>query len=664
MRLSGNHPFLSIGKFDEIELPEFALIIGLNGAGKSHFLQAIASGAVHSDALGLIGMPPALVPPPPGAQIPGVRLLRNDDPAPEGLTVGLKTEPNRLFQSEGPLDQHMHQSSSVLPMLREQLLGPVQSRLKDALGGRSLSQLADTPALALRMSLPALLAAAREKGWTVDEESIVQLFHEVDAEAEKGAASEPEFLRQARRIARKLGRPLIGLGEEELAHAGSWGAYGLFDTHFVKVFLGYRDKKMVNAFRQAAGGDLAEQALTDEEFEARWGGPPWERVSEALSGFGLPYRVKEPSNNPHREVGFRLERMDGVAVEFGNLSSGEKVLIRFALSAFQVDEDRVNVSVPKLLLLDEVDAALHPENVHRLLGVIQSGFVESMNVPVIMSTHSPSTVALAPEGAMFEMTEEDRVPRPITKQQALNRLTVGLPTLSIDYSGRRQVFVESSVDASQYDRLANLLKALLDLPRTLTFISAGGTAGGDSRGGCTIVSRIVKSLAESGVQSLYGVVDWDGKNDPDGPIKVLGHQSHYAKENVLLDPLLIAILLLLDKPDGVTFPMSLPQIDRAEAYELQPLSDVVLQRLALAGESSTNHYLGGFSLAVPKEYQQMRGHDLDAKLVAAFPNLNKYAGSGKWLIDPIIDRVLSDFPRFCPMPVANLFHDIATDLPK
>jgi hypothetical protein len=663
MRLIGNHNFLSIGKFDEIELPDFTIIIGLNGAGKSHFLQAIAGGAVHCDALGAIGQPLPPIAPPPAGQVPGVRLLRNDDPSPEGLTVGLKTEPNELFQPGAALTRHTQLNLSVLANLRQQLLAPMQDRLQEALGG-SLDQIASPPRLALRMPLKALLAAARKKDWVVNEDSVIQLFHEASDKAETVSAGDPMFIQQARRLAAKSNQPFIGLGEDELARAESWGSYGLFDTHFVKVFLEYRNRRIVNAFRRVAGGDQARQALTDSEFEARWGGPPWERVSEVLSGFGLPYRVQEPSNDPHQPVYFRLERLDGVGVEFGNLSSGEKVLIRFALSAFQVDEDRLNVSVPKLLLLDEVDAALHPENVHRLLGVIQAGFVESMSVSVIMSTHSPSTVALSPEGAIFEMTEEDRVPRPITKQQALNRLTVGLPTLSIDYSGRRQVFVESSVDASQYDRLANHLKALLDLPRTLTFISAGGSAGGDSRGGCTVVTRIVKSLTESGVQSLFGVVDWDGTNDPDGPVKVLAHRSHYAKENVLLDPLLVAILLLLDKPGAVDFPMSLPQVDGADASDLQLLSNVVLQRLALPEDAATNYYLGGFNLAVPKQYQQMRGHDLEEKLVAAFPSLNKFAGSGKWLSDPIIDRVLSDFPRFCPMPIADIFREIATALPN
>lgn len=658
MKLKGTRPFLSIGEFDELELPNFALIIGPNGAGKSHLLQGIENGAIHADVLGPITNMP-------GIKLHGVRLLRNDDPAPDGLAVGLKTEPNHLFQGEHQLSQRDFNRPSILAEVRERLLAPIQERLEEALGG-SIDKLSSPSESGIRMPLAELLQATAKEGYLVSEEKVLEIFWEVDPKAETCAADlgMATQVHLARQVAQKLCLPVIALKDQEVARAGSWGAYELFDTHFVKVFSQYRDKKVLNAYWRAAGGDVAGRALSDEEFVARWGGPPWERVSQALTAFGLPYRVKEPSMDPAREVYFQLERSDGILIDFGHLSSGEKTLIRFALSTFQVDEVCLNVSVPLILLLDEIDASLHPENVHRLLNAIQTGLVEKMNVTVIMTTHSPTTVALAPPNAMFEMTNEIRVPRPITKQQALNRLTVGLPMLSVDYSGRRQVFVESSVDASQYDRIANLLKAKLDLPRTLTFISAGGSEGGDSRGGCTIVTRIVSELARSGVKSLYGIVDWDGKNKPADAIKVLAYKTHYTKENLLLDPLLVAILLLLDKPSGVRFPISLSQIPLASPSDLQDLSDVVLDKLALAGEASTNQFLGGLRLTLPKIYQQMKGHDLEDQLTAAFPSLKRYSGSGKWLTDPVIDRVLTEFPQFCPSPLASIFQEIATEMPE
>ncbi len=150
MRLTSIRQHLSIPKFGGVvELSGFTLIIGLNGAGKSHFLQAIASGAVHSDVLGPVGYPQPPLIHPAGAVVPGVRLLRSDDPAPEGLTVGQKTEPNHLFQVTG-LDPFMHEKTSFLAHIRERLLTPIRDKLEEALGGR-LTDIDASATVALRM---------------------------------------------------------------------------------------------------------------------------------------------------------------------------------------------------------------------------------------------------------------------------------------------------------------------------------------------------------------------------------------------------------------------------------------------------------------------------------------------------------------------------------
>jgi hypothetical protein len=240
-------------------------------------------------------------------------------------------------------------------------------------------------------------------------------------------------------------------------------------------------------------------------------------------------------------------------------------------------------------------------------------------------------------------------------------LTVGLPTLAFDYAGRRQVFVESSIDAAQYERIISLLKAQLNLPRSLTFISAGMNGGGDARGGCTVVTQLVSSLTSAGVTSLYGLVDWDGKNKPDGKIKVLGHGTHYTKENLLLDPLLVSILLMMDQPTGVEFSITLSELDKAEPERLQQLCEIVISKLGLDPNLTTNRYLNNAELSIPERYNTMPGHNLEQRLLDAFPSLNRYSGSGKHLTDQIVDRVLANYPQFCPAPLAEVFREIGNE---
>ena len=49
MRLLFRSPYLSIKAFPTVDLPPFSLLTGLNGAGKSHFLEAVRTGHVTAD---------------------------------------------------------------------------------------------------------------------------------------------------------------------------------------------------------------------------------------------------------------------------------------------------------------------------------------------------------------------------------------------------------------------------------------------------------------------------------------------------------------------------------------------------------------------------------------------------------------------------------------
>jgi hypothetical protein len=57
-------------------------------------------------------------------------------------------------------------------------------------------------------------------------------------------------------------------------------------------------------------------------------------------------------------------------------------------------------------------------------------------------------VALAPEEAIYSMNALNPRLEKTSKSAALAILTAGVPTLSVSFSGRRQIFVESRTDAS------------------------------------------------------------------------------------------------------------------------------------------------------------------------------------------------------------------------
>jgi hypothetical protein len=130
------------------------------------------------------------------------------------------------------------------------------------------------------------------------------------------------------------------------------------------------------------------------------GPAPWDVVNESLKIAGFQYEVVNPTTVgllDHYNLTLK-DKTSGTEVGPMDLSSGEKVLLQLVLWLFSSSKDGV---FPKLLLLDEPDAHLHPSMTVQFLDVIAEVLVRKHGVRVIMTTHSPSTVALAPEHSYF-----------------------------------------------------------------------------------------------------------------------------------------------------------------------------------------------------------------------------------------------------------------------
>jgi ABC-type ATPase involved in cell division len=137
----------------------------------------------------------------------------------------------------------------------------------------------------------------------------------------------------------------------------------------------------------------------DEDGESL-GPAPWDVVNETLRVSSFPYEVISPIKTKLLDhYALRLkDRQTGIEIAALDLSSGEKVLLQLVLWLYTAGKVG---HFPKLLLLDEPDAHLHPSMTTQFLDVISEVLVNRYGVRVIMTTHSPSTVALAPEGTVF-----------------------------------------------------------------------------------------------------------------------------------------------------------------------------------------------------------------------------------------------------------------------
>jgi hypothetical protein len=293
-----------------------------------------------------------------------------------------------------------------------------------------------------------------------------------------------------------------------------------------------------------------------------------------------------------------------------------------------------------------------------LLRTIQTTLVEKHQIQVMLTTHSPSTVALAPDDSIYVMRKsgQTRIER-TSKDVALGVLTAGVPTLSVNCENRRQVFVESKYDVEFYSELYQRSKKYLLPEVSLMFISSG--AGGN--GNCHQVQAVVNQLVQGGNRTVRGVIDWDTSNSSSHQVFVLGEGERYSIENYILDPLLIGLLLFREKLSdaaGVGFPSALRYIEvhNQPSSALQLVADHITCLLNHFSSTGTTpyRYIGGVEIQIPTSIATMQGHELEMLLKSMFPKLNKFHREPDLKL-AVISKVLDDFPEFIPTAIVDLF---------
>jgi len=170
--------------------------------------------------------------------------------------------------------------------------------------------------------------------------------------------------------------------------------------------------------------------VSEAEFLRKNGDPPWNLVNDILRQFDtMKYQVNSPEGiDIFANFQLKLqhtERAD-LEIEFDSLSSGEKILMALVASVYKSQGDS---NFPEILLLDEIDASLHPSMIKNMLSVIGNVFLRH-GVQVILVTHSPTTIALAPEDSIYLMNPSGAI-RIVQsdRQEALGILTQGFATI-------------------------------------------------------------------------------------------------------------------------------------------------------------------------------------------------------------------------------------------
>lgn len=667
MQLTFNSHYKSIQALPIEELPSFTIITGENGSGKTHLLQALREGSLRVDDVpdkniayykwGNMAPSHEQSVSPGNQHVPGYeRLFAN---LAEGTREDLLARVRKQVDSVTTLDaEHLtecvHNKGSFLT-----LPAAVQAGIR--------SEIASYRTCLVQK----LEAGKRGNGLTVQylDGAVQESYGSTPVMTGRRAIAGHELTASQCAIILEIMR--VKLDFFNLTKTDYLHLYPIveeridpFQGSLTKLFASYVNERERNDLAEirCRRGD-AESFLTDAQFLAQYGVPPWEVLNKVLREASLPFQFQKPDPDASRPLRLSLLHTDAkLEIKFSDLSSGERILISLAQFVFLTGYGRQPLALPELVLLDEVDAPLHPSATAGLLHFLKHVLVKRYGCRVLLTTHSPSTVALAPEESLFVMEKESKQLRKVSRDAAIYTLTAGVPVLSVKLENRRQVFVESEYDVRYYEAIVDIVRPYLNPELSFLFTSSG--TNGES--GCDQVKALVKQLTNGGSHIVFGIVDWDKRNHGNEKVRMLGLGQRYSIENYLLDPLAVAILAYqLRLVDREMLTLNKDQTFAAlrgfNDAQLQVVVDNILRWLAFATDVTQARractYLNGRVVQIPINYLEMRGHDLEALLKSKEPKFKQYRQASALKLE-MLDKVFRELPGLLPRDFLELLRGI------
>lgn len=314
---------------------------------------------------------------------------------------------------------------------------------------------------------------------------------------------------------------------------------------------------------------------TDAEEEVGKEHPdPIKEVNEKLDAARVAFRIRGPENF---DVSYSLmASIDGNLIPTSQLSSGEQTILNTVLVSLFAGRDRP----PKLLILDEADAHLHPSQIPGLLTVLQE--LSETDSRVILATHRSETISLAPEASLYlkRNLSLDKCGRSEALGAVAGFVVEAMKTA-------RLVYVEDRADQEFYVAVDGLRKKTVGTQPTLVFqpiyagVAGANSAGGG--GGCQAIVDRVEELRPGSMGGLVrGLIDKDIGNDSASDIFVL---CRYSIENFLFDPLVVYMESVkasspIPVPDSLKVgganhePLTPGQLPHLKELPLQHLQDI------------------------------------------------------------------------------------------
>lgn len=328
------------------------------------------------------------------------------------------------------------------------------------------------------------------------------------------------YEKEIERISRMLDKDIEILKEKDIRENARNTFEGIFEIDTIKQFISeeLQDKnKKVLKFLKLRELDENKILEINSELES------YVIINNLFLKYGFGYYTMiDPSpsldddrnniNITANKISLTFKGRREEIVGYDDLSSGEQIIVKIIMLARSKDINGENINT---IILDEPDAHLHPslskmmiEILEDLTKPIEEG---GANLRVIITTHSPSTVAFAPEKSLFLMERDDNGERRIssaTKEKAISILSDGIFTFKeaianfelITKSTKNNILcVEGKTDITHIETAMSKLNNILDLE--LLDLHDAGT-----------LESFIKSIPATvlGSKKIIGLLDSDG----------------------------------------------------------------------------------------------------------------------------------------------------------
>ncbi|MEW5215250.1 ATP-binding protein [Escherichia coli] len=404
----------------------------------------------------------------------------------------------------------------------------------------------------------------------------------------------------------------------------------------------------------------------EPQFIKVFGEKPWILVNEILDEIFLgKFKINIPDENSlnyNYHANLMLSK-DETVISTSQLSSGEKTLLWLTSMLFTCQYHKISSTNSRIILLDEPDVYLHPKMVLQMYNIFKY-YTSKFDAAIIITTHSPTSVALAPEDNVYHVNNNSIAQ--INKDRAISDLLDGVTQISLNPENRRQVFVESQYDVNVYQRLYSRLvhrSKIIDPMISISFISAGSKVPkerliGKAKqilkvhdeslleefvslvngvGNCDqVIAQVEALVTENENYTVRGIIDWDKENNPSEHIKVFAHEYAYSIENITLDPICILLLIHTRNPLSRTM-MDIcgKDIYWSEWLKNKELLQESVDRFILNIFNRPNNknaklkYMSQLELETDLEYLTMQGHALEKIVMKCYCELGELRTNGK-----------------------------------